>query len=75
MSNPETMNDLIFDMQGNFIIIKALACSDNEKKDNMLNIISNLEPKIKKTSNGKTFLNKVYNMFHFIKSSNYKQYN
>ena len=49
--------------------------SDDEKRRIMLNIINNLEPKIKKFSHGKNFLNKIYNIRHVIKDYNYKEFN
>lgn len=64
IATPEIMSDLIFDQQGNYIIIKALLVADDEKRNIMLNIINNLEPKIKKLPYGNNFLNKVYNNFN-----------
>ena len=75
MASPEIMSDLIFDQQGNYIILKALMFADEEKRNIMLNIIGNLEPKIKKSSNGKNFLNKVYNSKFINKNQNYKPFN
>lgn len=65
---PEIMSDLIFDKQGNFIIIKALFAADDEKKKIMFNIINNLESKIKKLSHGNNFLNKVYSNNYYIQN-------
>ena len=75
LASPEIMSDLIFDQQGNYIILKALMFADEEKRNIMLNIIGNLEPKIKKSSNGKNFLNKVYNSKFTNKNQNYKPFN
>ena len=49
--------------------------ANEEKRNIMLNIISNLEPKIKKSSQGKIFLNKVYNIKFVNKNNNYKPFN
>ena len=78
ISKPEIMSDLVIDQQGSYIVIKALIYSDDEKRNIMLNIINNLEPKIKKFSHGKNFLNKVYNSNNsrpVIKDYNYKTFN
>ena len=75
LSSPEIMSDLIFDQQGNYIILKALMSANEEKRNIMLNIISNLEQRIKKSSHGKIFLNKVYNIKFVNKNINYKPFN
>ena len=75
LASPEIMSDLIFEQQGNYIILKALMFSDEEKRNNMLNIIYNLEPKIKKLTHGKYFLNKVFNLKFNNKNNNYKTFN
>ena len=75
LASPEIMSDLIFEQQGNYIILKALMFSDEEKRNNMLNIIYNLEPKIKKLTHGKYFLNKVFNLKFNNKNNNYKSFN
>lgn len=75
ISKPEIMSDLVIDQQGNYIVLKALMFSDDEKRNIMLNIINNLEPKIKKFSHGKNFLNKIYNIRPFINDYNYKTSN
>ena len=73
---PEIMSDLVLDQQGNYIILKALIYADEEKRNSMLKIISNLEPKIKKLSHGKNFLNKIYNSkFKNYKNNSYKPFN
>lgn len=74
LSRPEIMRDLIFDKFGNFIILKALIFADNENKNIMLNMIKNLESKIKEYPHGKTFLNKVYSYIHNVKSNNNNNY-
>ena len=75
LSSPEIMSDLIFDQQGNYTILKALMYADEEKRNIMLNIISNLEQKIKESSHGKIFLNKVYNIKFVNKNKNYNTFN
>ena len=75
LSHPDIMSDLIFDQQGNFIILKSLMCLDNEKIEIMLNIINNLEPKIKKFSYGKTFLKNLYNIFPNLNKDFNNNYN
>ena len=75
ISKPEIMSDLVIDQQGNYIVLKALMFSDEEKRNIMLNIIKNLEPKIKKFSHGKNFLNKIYNIRPVINDYNYKTNN
>ena len=75
ISKPEIMSDLVVDRQGNYIVLKALMFSDDEKRNIMLNIINNLEPKIKKFSHEKNFLNKIYNIRPVINDYNYKTSN
>ena len=75
ISQPEIMSDLVVDQQGNYIVLKALMFSDDEKRKIILNIINNLEPKIKKFSHGKNFLNKIYNIRPVINDYNYQTFN
>ena len=75
ISQPEIMSDLVVDQQGNYIVLKALMFSDDEKRKIILNIINNLEPKIKKFSHGKNFLNKIYNIRPVINDYNYQTIN
>ena len=75
LTRPEIMSDLIFDQQGNFIVLKALQIADEKNRDKMLNIIYNLESKIKVLPNGIIFLNKLRNCNFYKKDSNYKSFN
>ena len=59
ISSPEIINDLAFDQQGNFIIIKSLNYADDEKKNLILKNIFNLKPQLEQLPNGKKFLNKI----------------
>ena len=68
LSSPEIMSDLIFDPNSNYIILKALMYADIEKRNKMLNIINNLESKIKILPYGIAFLNKVNS---YLYKSNY----
>ena len=59
ISSQEIINDLAFDQQGNFIIIKSLNFADDEKKNLILKNIFNLKPQLEQLPNGKKFLNKI----------------
>ena len=59
ISSPEILNDLAFDQQGNFIIIKSLNYADDETKNLILKNIFNLKPQLEQLPNGKKFLNKI----------------
>ena len=59
ISSPEIINDLAFDQQGNYIILKALNFADDGKKNLILKNIDNLRSKIEQLPNGKKFLNKL----------------
>jgi hypothetical protein len=71
LSSPEIMSDLVFDPQGNYIILKALMIADIENRKIMFNFINNLESKIKLSPYGNNFLNKVYT---YINKCNYKDF-
>ena len=75
LTKPEIMSDLLFDQQGYFIILKALKIADEENRNIMLNIIYNLEPKIKEFPNGIIFFNKLCNSNFYKKDNNYKSLN
>ena len=66
ISSPEIISDLVFDKQGNFIILKALDYADKNKRNIILNNINNLKAKIEEMPNGQKFLNKIEH-FHNIK--------
>ena len=72
---PEIISDLLFDQVGNYLIIQALQLADNEKRNIMVNIIYNLESKIKNCPHGASFLNKLYNCNFYSKNENYKSFN
>jgi hypothetical protein len=59
LSSPEIISDLVFDMQGNFVILKALDYADENKRNIILNNINNLKSKIEEMPNGKKFLKKI----------------
>ena len=59
ISSPDIMNELLFHIQGNFIILKTLKLADNNKKTIILNIINNYKNKIEEMPDGKKFLKKV----------------
>ena len=59
ISSPEIISDLVFDKQGNFIILKALDYADKNKRNIILNNINNLKAKIEEMPNGQKFLNKI----------------
>ena len=65
ISSQDIMNELIFDQQGNFIILKALKFADENKRKNILDIINNLKKKIEEFPNGKTFLKKLQNYYEY----------
>ena len=69
------MSDLIFDQHGYFIILKALMFADNKYRNIMLNIINNLEPKIKEYFHGKFFLKIIYENNQYIRYNNDNIYN
>ena len=75
LTKPEIMSDLLFDQQGSFIILKALQIADEVNRNNMLNIIYNLEPKAKEFPNGIIFFNKLFNSDFYKKDNNYKSFN
>ena len=66
ISSPEIISDLVFDKQGNFIILKALDYADKNKRNIILNNINNLKAKIEEMPNGQKFLNKIEH-FRYIK--------
>lgn len=66
ISSPEIISDLVFDKQGNFIILKALDYADKNKRNVILNNINNLKAKIQEMPNGQKFLNKIEH-FRYIK--------
>ena len=59
ISSPEIISDLVFDKQGNFIILNALDYADKNKRNIILNNINNLKAKIEEMPNGQKFLNKI----------------
>ena len=71
ISSSEIFSDLIFDRQGNYIILRALMSADIEKRNNMNNSINNLRHKIIEFPNGNYFLNKVD---IFLNKLNYKDF-
>jgi len=65
LSSPEIISDLVFDMQGNFVILKALDYADENKRNIILNNINNLKSKIEEMPNGKKFLKKIEHFHKF----------
>ena len=59
ISSPEILTDLIFNEQGNYIIMKALIDSNDEQKNCIYNIINNLEEKIRQFPHGENFLSRI----------------
>ena len=60
LSKPEVISELIVDEHGNYVIQKALQYADNDKKEEILKIISSLIPKIRSTPFGDNLLNKLF---------------
>lgn len=67
---PEIIQDLILDEHGNYIIQKALSCSDSETQRIMLQIIVPLFDKIKKVPFGERIITRLTKSYpHFIKAN------
>ena len=67
---PEIIQDLIFDEHGNYIIQKALSCSDSETQRIMLQIIVPLFDKLKTVPFGERIITRLTKTYpHFIKSA------
>ena len=82
LSQPEVISELILDEHGNYVIQKVLYYSDFNKREEILNNIRPLIPKIKNTSFGIKLLNKLFTMYPKLNSnlkeernSNKYQYN
>ena len=73
LSKPEIISELILDEHGNYVIQKALYYADYEKKEEILNCIKPLIPKIKNTSFGDKLLNRLYSMHPKLINRNYKE--
>ena len=75
LSKPEVISELIVDEHGNYVIQKALHYADNDKKEEILKIISSLIPKIRSTSFGDNLLNKLFYEYPKLNElNNYGQY-
>ena len=59
LSPPDILADLIIDEHGNYVIQKALACSENKEQEIILNNIIPLVPKIKNVSFGEKLLSRL----------------
>ena len=75
LSKPEVISELIVDEHGNYVIQKALHYADNDKKEEILKIISSLIPKIRSTPFGDNLLNKLFYDYPKLNElNNYGQY-
>ena len=75
LSKPEVISELIVDEHGNYVIQKALHYADNDKKEEILKIISSLIPKIRSTPFGDNLLNKLFYEYPKLNElNNYGQY-
>ena len=75
LSKPEVISELIVDEHGNYVIKKALHYADNDKKEEILKIISSLIPKIRSTPFGDNLLNKLFYEYPKLNElNNYGQY-
>ena len=75
LSKPEVISELIVDEHGNYVIQKALHYADNNKKEEILKIISSLIPKIRSTPFGDNLLNKLFYEYPKLNElNNYGQY-
>ena len=63
ISSKDVINELLFDKQGNFIILKVLKFADSNTKNIILNMINNSKKKIEETSDGKKFLKKLQKFY------------
>lgn len=71
LTTPEVISELILDEHGNYVIQKTLYYSDNEKRDEILNVIKSLIPQIKTKSFGDKLLTRLYSMYpNFDRTNN-----
>ena len=70
LTTPEVIEELILDEYGNYVIQKALYYADDNKKDEILNIINTLIPKIEKTSFGVKLLGKLCSLYPQLNINN-----
>ena len=73
LSKPEIISELILDEHGNYVIQKALYYADYDKKEEILNCIKPLIPKIKNTPFGDKLLNRLYSMHPRLVNRNYNE--
>jgi len=73
LSKPEIISELILDEHGNYVIQKALYYADYDKKEEILNCIKPLIPKIKNTPFGEKLLNRLYSMHPRLINRNYNE--
>ena len=70
LSPPEVLAELILDDHGNYVIQKALYCAEGKTKENMLNSIIPLIPKIKEVSFGERLLNRLFAAYPQLNMNN-----
>ena len=68
LSPPDILADLIMDEHGNYVIQKALACSETNEQEIILNNIIPLIPKIKNVSFGEKLLSRLMNTYPHFKN-------
>ena len=73
LSSPQIISELILDDHGNYVIQKVLNCADNIKREEILNVIKPLIPKIKETTFGEKLLDRLYYLYPIL--NNDKNYN
>ena len=75
LSTPEVISELIVDEHGNYVIQKALRYADDDKKEEILKIISTLIPKIRSTPFGDILLSRLFYVYPKLNEfNNYGQY-
>ena len=68
LSPPDILADLIMDEHGNYVIQKALSCSEKKEQDIILKNIVPLVPKIKSVSFGEKLLSRLMNTYPQFKN-------
>ena len=65
LSSFEIISDLVFDKQGNFVILNALNYANKENKNLILKNIDILKNKLNESPHGKKFLYKISKFENF----------
>ena len=68
---PEIISELILDEHGNYVVQKALYYADYKEKEEILNVIRTLIPKIKTVPFGEKLLMRLYSIYPQLNPNNF----